>query len=76
MGAGRMNGEAPLGVECITFRDVTVASLYTPFEQPTRLTKWQDQAVSLSGRRGENSIHISKTAFRSRCFPQGIDREQ
>eukprot|EP00965_Chrysotila_dentata_P048347 1603569-Pleurochrysis_carterae.AAC.2 len=75
MGAGRVNNEAPLGVECITLRDVTAASLYTPFEQPPRSTKWQDQAVSLSGRRSENRIH-SKTAFRCRRFLQGIDREQ
>eukprot|EP00965_Chrysotila_dentata_P000992 32102-Pleurochrysis_carterae.AAC.1 len=76
MGARRVNGEAPLGVGCITIRDVTVASLYAPFEQPPRSSKRQDQAVSLRGRRGENSIHISKTTLRCRCFPQGIDREQ
>eukprot|EP00965_Chrysotila_dentata_P091843 3032084-Pleurochrysis_carterae.AAC.1 len=36
MGAGRVNGEAPLSVGRISLRDVTMASLYTPFEQPPR----------------------------------------
>eukprot|EP00965_Chrysotila_dentata_P137828 4559616-Pleurochrysis_carterae.AAC.1 len=57
MGAGRVNGEAPLSVGRISLRDVTMASLYTPFEQPPRSTERALTESSESEKLGAHLTH-------------------